>query len=135
MKFFEWWHEGRLPPWTVLVGIAVGLVAGADSDVERERERRAYELVLHLEPIPRESIVWRSPRCSAGSAGSEHCGPRYFLGDYACEATCEGHLAGWRWAARQNVTSIDRCRDSGSTSFFEGCSLFLEARRLADHHD
>jgi hypothetical protein len=49
------------------------------------------------------------------------------IGEYECSEDCSGHLAGWRWAAKNKVNHIDNCGGlNQSDSFQEGCALFVE---------
>lgn len=50
-----------------------------------------------------------------------------FAGDIICDDDCSGHLAGWRWAQRNNVESPDQCSGTRSNSFLEGCETYLWA--------
>lgn len=51
-------------------------------------------------------------------------GRRYF-GPYPCEDDCSGHVAGWYWARDQRLKSPVACEGSRSTSFYEGCLVYL----------
>ena len=43
---------------------------------------------------------------------------------YSCTSDCSGHEAGWDWAYRNDVRSVDDC-SGNSDSFVEGCEAFV----------
>jgi hypothetical protein len=43
-----------------------------------------------------------------------------FMG-YECKEDCSGHRAGYDWAERKGVDSVDGCEGAKSQSFYEGC--------------
>lgn len=66
----------------------------------------------HLQPIVRDNIAFPG---------------RTMFGPYTCTTDwCEGHFAGWHWAAERDLRNPDDCGGSGSDSFLEGCMYYLE---------
>lgn len=42
-----------------------------------------------------------------------------------CTQDCSGHLAGYRWAQRHNITDERHCYGGKSRSFIEGCIQYV----------
>ena len=49
---------------------------------------------------------------------------------YQCVGDCSGHIAGYKWARKKNITDPQVCIDSmvRSRSFGEGCMAWVEGR-------
>lgn len=45
---------------------------------------------------------------------------------YGCTEDCEGHEAGWQWAAENEISDAGDCYGNNA-SFDEGCQAFAEA--------
>lgn len=53
---------------------------------------------------------------------------------YPCTVDCSGHEAGYEWADRKGIDSIDDCGGS-SNSFIEGCQAYVEEQQRSDRAD
>ncbi|GEM_PF-5115479 len=47
------------------------------------------------------------------------------FGSFKCMDDCSGHIAGYRWAQKNNVRHIKECNGK-NRSFNEGCTLFVD---------
>lgn len=107
--------QGQFPiiGWVVIsvATFAAGWAVGKASVAEPVTYTEAR--LLRIEP--RESVAFPG---------------RWYFGPYRCQDYCEGHAAGFTWAAAENVTLEDDCGGSGSDSFLEGCLYYLEIRGL-----
>ena len=113
-KWKQWWDEQPRVhmSWCVVLGLlAFWMASGLSSRADALRSVREH-IRSDMEPVPRRSVAFPD---------------RVMLGDYECTQNCSGHLAGWRWAALNNVDHIDDCGGLGpSDSFHEGCALFVD---------
>lgn len=53
----------------------------------------------------------------------------YFFSGVSCSGNCSGHIAGYNWAEEKSYSKPDLDEDdcfSKSSSFSEGCDIFLE---------
>ena len=50
-------------------------------------------------------------------------GQRLFDGLYPCSQDCSGHLAGYMWASKHDITDPNDC-GGNSQSFMEGCIAY-----------
>ena len=56
-----------------------------------------------------------------------------FYGD-PCLEDCSGHEAGYEWADRKGIDSVDDC-GGNSNSFIEGCEAYVEENQSNDNGD
>lgn len=75
---------------------------------------------LHQSKDSADSSQARSDS-TLGSSDS-HEGRQYFHG-YECSDDCSGHEAGYRWAAKHNISDPEDC-GGNSESFIEGCKAY-----------
>jgi len=61
----------------------------------------------------------------AREACEEYIKENYYFGEYKCTDDCSGHYAGYEWAEKNGIDSIDGCTGN-SQSFIEGCKVFVE---------
>lgn len=47
----------------------------------------------------------------------------------SCTKDCSGHRAGYQWAEKKKIQSVDECRGS-SKSFVEGCRIYVEEHQV-----
>lgn len=52
-------------------------------------------------------------------------GKLFFKGN-VCSNDCSGHIAGYEWASDYGMTNPDKCDESDSPSFTEGCKSAVE---------
>lgn len=76
------------------------------------------------------SVAPSSIATTCGEPGAVRYEPRTFLG-YDCEAGCERHKAGFRWAERRDVTDPRRCAALPKAES-EGCAVYAEQGRHAE---
>jgi hypothetical protein len=50
---------------------------------------------------------------------------------YPCTQDCSGHQAGYEWAERKGIDSVDDC-GGNSNSFIEGCQAYVEENASAE---
>ena len=68
--------------------------------------------------------------CLAGRASART------FGGYDCTDDCVSHAAGYLWAEKREIDSIDDCRKNRSEAFYEGClTYFDDPERGADFDD
>jgi hypothetical protein len=106
----------------------VGIIAWA-ATVARYSARidDMREVAGQLEPVARESILWKAP---------SKMGPPYWIDDYGCDRRdCAVVIEGWRWGVKNRVWTEDDCAGSGSDAFHAGCRLYLKAIGRADLRD
>jgi hypothetical protein len=62
--------------------------------------------------------------------GSAKLSAQEFHG-YLCTQDCSGHEAGYEWAERKGIDSVDDC-GGNSNSFIEGCQAYVEENAPAE---
>lgn len=82
-------------------------------------EKIAYEK-WKLTPAGQDSEAKNRSLTNGGAVIISTTGHRFYRGD-KCSGDCSGHIAGYQWAMQYGITNVDACKNTPSSSFYQGC--------------
>ena len=100
--------------------------------------KKSYDAGVQAE---KEAKCKQTPSCADQAAEIDSMisdGPvrgydAYYFKGFRCLQTCEGHLAGYRWAESEQIKNPWQCTGT-STSFLQGCHAYLSDNGYSFHY-